>query len=65
MGQGKDFGVGHDEHTIQTYMRARDEDAWDVQAVRLEDDVMHRNEEDGVRDEVFQGRVRLHGQDVR
>jgi hypothetical protein len=27
--------------------------------------VMHRNEEDGVRDGVFQGRVRLHGQDVR
>jgi hypothetical protein len=58
--------VGHGEHTIRTYMWARDGDAWNVREVRHEeDDVVRRDEEDGVRDRMSQKWVRLHGQDVR
>jgi hypothetical protein len=37
---GKGLGVGHREHTIRTYLCARDGDAWDVRTFRREDDVV-------------------------
>lgn len=58
MKRGKGLGVEHGEHAIRTYLQARDEDAWDARAVRREDDVVRRDEKDGIRDGVFQGRVR-------
>ena len=69
---GKGLGVGHDEghdgyceHAVGAHLRARDGDAWDVGAVRREDDVVRRDEEDGVRDGVLRGRARLHGEYMR
>jgi len=59
--RGKDLGVGHGER-IRTHLRARDGDALYVRAVRREDDVVRRDEEDGTRGSVSRT-VRLHGWD--
>jgi hypothetical protein len=56
---------GHGELAAGAHLRARDGDARDVRAVGREDDVVGRDEEDGVCGGVFGGRAGLHGEDVR
>jgi hypothetical protein len=44
---------GHNGETVRAHPRARDGDVRDVSAIRREDDVVYRDEEDGVREGVF------------